>query len=328
MGAWVWFSARAPVIDAPAVEAVTVPRTTDLVDESTTVSIVPVWTQPISLAYRGPGGLVTAVHVAPGDVVGQGSPLFDVDGHPFRVAVTAAPWPQALTAKSGRTSIAELNAFLAASGFPAGDGGVWGTSTGRGVQQYAAAMGIEGKVTQFEPSWVVWAPSELSVGAVEVSTGFGAPADGDKVLVAAARIGSATIESSSALDPAAFVVDVSGTTLALASGQTVAQESLVALEGVVPEGEERVDAVARLREPREVLTVPPSAVVTDQSGATCLLAVATAGRGVEVGGKAFEPFPADVIGGVPGVTYVTVVPGAPSGAILSNPSDFPSAVHC
>lgn len=325
---WMAFSARAPVIAAPRTEPVMVPVTYDVVDESIKVSIALRWSAPVSLAYRGQSGLITAVNVAPGDHIGQGSLLFVVDDHPVRVAVTAAPWSQPVAAKSDPTAIAELNAFLAASGQPANDGSTWGARTARGVQQYAKAMGVEDAVKQFDPAWVVWAPSALAVGEVNVATGFQTPASGEKVLVAAARLGAATVKSSTALDPASYVVAVDGVTITLADAGAVAAESFASLEQVLSETMQSVDAIAHLREPREVLTVPPSSVVTDTRGATCLLSRVPEGGVIQLEGAGFDPIGVEVIGGVPGVTYAKAAEGQELREILSNPSDFASAVHC
>lgn len=137
-------------------------------------------------------GLVTAVHVRPGDTLREGDAIVDVDGIEIRYYRFRTPLYRSVCPGDVEL-VDDVRHVLKAAGL-----GVAGTTTLSGVdvagiRDFASAIGVPDakKVSCFEPSWVVSTSAPLGpVDTVQLAVGVPAPPQGEPIL-----IGRATLES-------------------------------------------------------------------------------------------------------------------------------------
>lgn len=123
------------------------------------------------LANAVVGGTVTSVDVESGDLVDVGDVVLTVDLRPSVVAEGTVPAFRDLTVGSVGEDVAQLETFLADSGFPIGDGdGVFDEALAEGVRAWQATLGVapDGMVWLGDMLFVTDLPSRVAVDSAAV----------------------------------------------------------------------------------------------------------------------------------------------------------------
>lgn len=117
-----------------------------------------------AVAYAPPwGGVVTAVHVAGGDELAQGDPVFDLDGVEIRYYVSSTPLYQQVCLGSTRV-VPELRSILEVAGHPVGTGDKIDRTDRAAIRDYAQSIGVPGhnQLECFDPAWVLTSMEPLT----------------------------------------------------------------------------------------------------------------------------------------------------------------------
>jgi hypothetical protein len=136
-------------------------------------------------------GTVQQIFASPGSNVSDGSRVATVDGVE-RLAVSAAqPFYRVLVAGDSGPDVATLNAFLSRRRFSAGTGASFTYATSKGVRELAALIGAP-STTSFDPSWLVWLPTNpYVVASTKLVLGFPAPPPGSTLFTSPSSLVSA-----------------------------------------------------------------------------------------------------------------------------------------
>jgi len=145
-------------------------------------------------------GLVTAVHVAAGDTVSDGTPVVSLDGIVRKLAVTEAPFHRFLTANDSGDDVVALHDLLHRWGHLAeipSRPGLFQSRTRTAVRSLAAEIGADSRTRSFDPAWLVWAPdaAELAVATVSLEVGAAAPQHSEIILESTFGITAYSLET-------------------------------------------------------------------------------------------------------------------------------------
>jgi len=272
-------------------------------DRSVYVSIE--WGEPVEVAAPSWSGVVTDVYVAPGDKVASGGQVVQIDRIDRIAASTPVPFSRPLARRDEGPDVMMLQELLASWGLYEGEmDGDYGAGTVAAVKEWAAGLGVLKPSGGFDPAWLVWLPaSEFEVGAIPAQVGFPAPAAGSAILIGPTPIIDVVIN-----DPAAAISGFDGTWVlrigndeyTLVDGRLTA-ESLELLASTATSEDRELSASVRRATPETTLEIPPSAIVTNADGSTCVwletgggfeptMITLTAGSGIRVGaGPELEP---------------------------------------
>lgn len=274
------------------------------------VDIVLEWRPAPALLAPDWTGTVTAVEEIPPEGLRSGNTVASIDGVSRIAANTSVPFYRTLSAGDRGTDVSALNDLLQRLGFAAGEGDrfVWATLVG--VRSLALSIGVLGssQVTAFEPSWIVYLPSEGMTGE-EISLDVGAPAPvaGTALIAPTLRLTSGTLTAAGAVvsdsssdsteidvttpvdaivpDSTKFllsdgeVVSAAGHELALSDPSTVAPEALALLSDGLQLGARSARALVMSPPQAGAILVPSSAIYTTADGATCVTRRGAAGVG-------------------------------------------------
>lgn len=262
-------------------------------------------------------GVVTEVLVAPGDVLESGSLVVEVDGVDRVALASPKPFWRFLGEGSSGSDVEWLEELLSEQGlFDGIPDEKFNSVTARAVELFASSLGLDGKTRVFDPSWVVWMPSEgFEVASVEATVGAVAPAF-DSVLLA----GPVEISGAEFVDYQGAAVEIPGewvflfddaSPLSLVDG-ALTEESRFTLEDLVVPGVEAVNGWIERAVPVESLAVPSTALVSDVDGSLCVHVEA---------GSGYEPRQVVLSGGAVSESYVGsgLEAGVP---VLANPADM------
>lgn len=296
---WALSEHRHEVLPASDLEPVYVPVESSSASPGEAAQVALRWFEAPALAYRGPDGIVTGVEVVAGEVVATGDVLFSVDGAPIYAVASARPLAGEVGPGSPGEEVRAVHSLLATRGLDvdaASD--VWTDATAAAVRSFARATGWEAAAAVFRAAWVVWLPESFAftVTGGLPRAGFPAPSAGSSIatgapILASAVVGMPVPEAGSRLELAGITVDVG-------AGGLVSEPGLREIERVVAPGADSVAGFLRPTVARDVLALPASAVLSDAGGVQCVLA-RDAGS-ADVG----EPVVVQVVGGVPGTTYL------------------------
>ncbi|QSB13658.1 hypothetical protein JQS43_19060 [Natronosporangium hydrolyticum] len=237
----------------------------------------------------GGSGVVTAVHLAPGEEITAGDPVVSVDDRDWLAFTAEAPPWRDITAGMAGDDVARVQEFLDALGFPAGaDAGRATDATAEGFRQLNQSLGRGSEDRVFHRDTVLWiGPEPLAVSEVSVQVGE-AVSDGVTVLLGPDRPGTVLVEEpESAMDSGSeYVLAVGDVAVpyTVESGLIDDPEAAATIADALPGGEG--GGIVRLAEPVEVATMPVSAIVTDPDGRTCVFEDVTG-----------DPTPVETIGG-------------------------------
>lgn len=296
-----WPDTGAALTTPVAPVVMTVPLGATKTDTPVTVTVST--TRPAPLVAPALSGVVTAVDVAPGDVLGQGEQVLEVNGHPVRAAATAKPFYRVIHLGDVGDDVIALRTLLR-------DVGVGVAASGAADQALRIAVGSwlgsqpDGVI--FDPAGVIWLPTAgLVVGTVAATVGAPAPAAGTAVVTFAPVVQSATVPTSGfTADAGGFTVAVAGRSIPvdLHGVLTLSEEDARALAATAvatppgPDssgagGDPAADAVVvgdaqgtlTTTWASPVVTIPTSAIITREDGTLCVVTVdGAADRGVTV----------------------------------------------
>lgn len=239
-------------------------------------------------------GLVTALHVAAGDEIPQGRDLVSLDGVRLRAHLGAQPFYRELGEGATGSDVAELSAFLAATGHAntLGKNATFSPSMTKAVKAYQKAVGAP-ETGVFSPGLTVYVPAGVA-RAQQVDATVGARlAAGDTLLAGPDRPTSLTVEKSGEAQlrvlglPGPFLVHLRETQLPLTTLTPELPEieslytALVGGGATVTAADDEAQRVTvsgvrlSIAEAQTVGTVPAGAVHASPSGTLCLFVLST-----------------------------------------------------
>ena len=316
---------------APSEGVVTASSSRESFLDSVDVDIALTWSEPETLVAPSWAGLVTGAPELSEKPLANGARVAQIDGI-WRVAAhTQRPFYAPVTRESADAQIEMLNGLLATLGYPHAAGETWGWDTTAGVRNFADALNVPGadSVVAFDPTWVVWMPTEqFDAAKTLLVVGTPAPAAGESVaagraLVTSAKIapkGGAVLPDADAPDAWDLVV---GAVQSVYSGPELANEAMAAvgasLQGDMPEA---TTGVLRRHDAVDGWAIPAAAVVTDASGSLCVLVVDAASDTA-----AYRVVPVHSLGGSIGTVRV-VGELDETTEVVANPSRALDEIRC
>lgn len=287
-------------------------------DLSAPVEVSAVHTEPFQVAGTG-AGVVTAVHVSPGQTLAAGDPIVDVNDQPWVALVGDAPLWRDLRLGDHGADVDRLRHFLADLGYPAGSvSGQVTAATMDGVGKLSEALGRDGPHQVLFHELLLWVGAEpLTVNDVLIDVGDTVAA-GQPLLSGPTPPPTISVRlpDGPPRPDAAHVLTVGSVEVPYDPGSKRVDDpaSAVALIDAM-RGDTQVGGVVRLAEPEPVGTVPVAAVLTDGSGQTCVFNSVTG-----------SPIPVEVTGGS---LSVAEVPADWIGKqILVNPREVRQDLSC
>jgi hypothetical protein len=224
-------------------------------------------------------GTVTDVLVKPGDVLKSGQAVLAINGVTRIAFASVRPFWRSLVPQDSGADVAMLNQVLSELGLSATNGNTWTAATTQGVKdlqtqylQVAATSTVE----SFDPAWIIWLPKEkLRLGSIAATVGSPAPAAGEVVLTGRQRLVRTTIQDLEgqplALNneqPWVFETTEFGNRLNIEEGQ-LSDASVAELRQQAQPGSESLSGTLRYKTPRQVASVPTTAVL-NQGSQTCI----------------------------------------------------------
>jgi peptidoglycan hydrolase-like protein with peptidoglycan-binding domain len=225
--------------------------------------------QPTSFAVTTQStGIITALHIVPGQPVQAGEPALEVSGAPVLAYTAAAPLFRDIEPGATGPDVTTAQNLLVDLGYLRVVDGKAGPATARAIKKFNTDHGYGSLQDRLTPSQLLWVPEDGTVPA-ELAVRVGATIDsGDELYTTAAAPAIITV-STKPVD-ADRTLDVAGANAPLPAGSTsITDPALVQSLVTALAGETTGVAYLTLTTPRTVGTVPASAVVTDESGITC-----------------------------------------------------------
>jgi peptidoglycan hydrolase-like protein with peptidoglycan-binding domain len=247
-------------------------------------------------------GLVTALHVAPGDQITQGRDLVSLDGVRLRAHLGAQPFYRELGEGAKGSDVAELSSYLAATGHANSPGrdNTFSASMTKAVKAYQKSVGAA-ETGVFTPGLTIYVPPGVAqVRQVGATVGVRLAA-GDTLFTGPDRPTSLAVEKSGEAPlrvlglPGPFVAHLGAAQLPLTSltpeGPEVEALYTALVEGgatvtTSEEGDPRATVSGvriSIAEPLTVGTVPAGAIYGSPSGALCVFTLDT--ESAVAGGK-------------------------------------------
>lgn len=250
----------------------------EVADERVAVASL-TWGEATILVAPAWQGLVTDVHLAPGDHVTTGTPVVSVDGVRRIAAHTPRPFWRTLDVGDRGEDVRHAQQLLWTLGFLSGSiSDAYTEAAARAVARWARSLGDEAPDGSFNPAYVVWLPvPSLEIAAIEIQPGLPAPpagavlARGPRPLVEAAIL-SSTDEPVVLDEPTDWEFVYAGTTYGLAAERVarVRSELLDRLSQAVASDDSAIEGILRRREPVPAILVPASAVTANSRGDFCV----------------------------------------------------------
>lgn len=316
---------------APEEDIVTAMASRESFIDSVDVDVALGWREPDTLAAPSWGGLVTeAPDLTAGPLI-SGARVAQIDDVWRIAAHTPRPFFGPVSSESGAAQVGMLNELLAGLGYPHTAGQSWGWDTTVGVRRLAAALQVPdaGSATAFDPSWVVWLPSEsFAVAESELFAGVPAPAAGEPVVTGYAQLASAKVATKGgqvlpAGDPSGTWELVIGETRVPFETANLGSEALIAigssLQGQVPH---TIGGVLQRHDPIDGWAVPAASVVTDSRGNLCVVVVEDSSSSSK-----YRPVSVGTLGGSVGIIRV-VGELADDTEVVANPGRVMDDIQC
>ncbi len=279
----------------------------------------------ISVEYADPvaatinaSGVFTTVDLSPGDIVHTGTRVATVNDAQVIAYMSLTPLWRDLSRGVAGPDVAIAQTLLASFGYYSGPiDGKFGFGTERAVKAFNTAHGYgigNGLLSVGSLVWVGFAP--VTVASVAVAAGDAATPGSDLFLATSGPADIKVAETASIPrdQPINLVVGDIATPYIVGSGRVTDPEAVAAIAaamGAVTEG----TGTIQLDEPVVVGTLPSSAVVSDNTGATCFFPDVTST------GVAIEP-----LGGSLGM--IDVDPSLVGRPILINPREVREGLSC
>lgn len=297
-----------------------------------------------SIGWSAPSGLpgvVTDVWIAANDAVDTGTRMFRISGQEVVAYVASAPFHRALTRGDTGPDVAQLSQMMVDLGYlvdigPAPDR--YGVQLASAVLEFNAQhRDPDPRSTVFDPATVLWVgPEAPVVGNVMLRPGVVGIEPNQVVFDTAVQIEAVSVSAlpdrvNPAADPTdsfsytftwnGLRFDISANGTELAAHETERFAAMTA--GHAGPDSTEVEGTIELVTPREVLTVPASALL--ESSESCLLKARDDAE-PPYSPNDFDPVPVSVVGGDLARTYVDAnVEGA---QVLANPAQIPNSKTC
>ena len=222
-------------------------------------------------------GTITSLSVVPGDKVGTGTRLMDVNAQAVIAYVAASPLYSDIG--PSEPDVATAQALLTAWGYDTGGAdGKAGVATEKAIKAFNLANGYGKDNTVLSLASLVWVGSApVTVGTMSVHLGDQVGA-GTALFTTTAALAAITVAEPPGMtsdgDLELVVGDLS-TPYVAGSGRVTEPEAVAAMVASLGTATEGLGTL-QLVTPTTVATVPSSAVVTDAAGRTCIFASETA----------------------------------------------------
>lgn len=280
------------------------------------------WKPSQPLIYRGVAGVVTLVNVERGSIISNAQSLMRINGSEIRAFQADHPIATPIGPQSTSDEIQAVQAFLSKLQYATGENGHWGQELGEAVRAYGHEMGGVSIARAFDPTWIVWIPpGEPTVDEVSILPATDSPAAGTQFALLKPSLTSALVtRQQQDIEPLSEqLLVVSGVEFAVLDDGSIGQSYLEELEQLISDTPDSVEATLRPRNPTTVISVPPTAVILDEAGETCIATKRASAEAYYV--------PVEVVGGIPGATYLAnELDTLPT--VLANPFDFAMPVKC
>jgi peptidoglycan hydrolase-like protein with peptidoglycan-binding domain len=300
----VWALAASPLQSAASVQPVI--AQVEMAERnggvSTTATLLPAATVVVKSQSSG---VVTASSLTVGTAVSQGQVAFEVDGLPVVAYVAASPLYRDITPGLRGRDVTTAQQLLVDLEYLEVADGVAGPSTQAAVRAFNADHGRGTNATTLSLASLLWIPSE-SDAPHAVTVQVGDVLDPQMELYSTTT-GHDSVSVGTTVSDDDRTLTIGAVTVPLPAGQTAVTDvdDVRALLSVLADRDSTPATVADA-EPREVGTVPASAVVVDAQGRSCYF------TGVDG-----DPVPVDATDGAFGM--VDVAPDLVGTAVLVNP---------
>jgi hypothetical protein len=281
-------------LQAPTLE--TVPVRSVSADSTDPVDIALTWDAIPPVFAPSWSGTVTALKA---QTVWKSADLVVQVDRVWRIAFASdAPFTRLLSIGDTGQDVASLRVLLTALKLPSEPSGALGYSSMRGVQALATRLGVPGRVTSFDPSWVIFLPrptidasqsllqlggpapsqgepivptgKELSGGTLVAPGQFGSLADDTAPLPDAPAVNASSLAPAHAATGSRLMLGTAR--LALESdGIRLSAAGLSPIVGTLTPGAAYVDAELVVPVQQGDFLVPAASIVADPSGATCVI---------------------------------------------------------
>ena len=278
-----------------------------------TLKVVPDAARPVVV---GRGGTLTTLATHPGSTVRDGQLLARVDNFPVIAMAAPRPLYRDLATGSRGRDVQDLTKWLRGQGSTAKVSSRYDWRTREAVRRWQRSVGlpVTGRFTREQVAWI--GPSGGLVASIDTSPGS-MVANGQKLVTLQASARMIRVqEPAGGVAKGASVLEVAGTQVDYVPGsgsisERKAVRKIAAMLGGKDEGAGRVVT----REGTDVAVVPSGALVTDESGKTCVFPGPTA-----------DPTPVTAIGG--GLGGVDIEPVPTLTEVLANPAEVRTALRC
>lgn len=258
----------------------------------TSVELHMEFAEPERLTSRT-AGLVTSVHIATGDLLPQGEPLFGVDGADAYAFRGSQPLYRELREGDRGDLVTALGDFLVSRGELSATDNIYGPVFRAAVTRFQEKAGLAERDGVFRPTYVVYIPESVQqVGAVSLRVGE--PVDvGDVVAEASATPSSGYFvapdapEALSTLATAPIELVAGDATIDLGNGIVLSASETTAvyafLQSQISEGTLSVNAITwddtlatvseiflQFGEPQVFAAVPSTALYASPGGTVCV----------------------------------------------------------
>ncbi len=259
------------------------------------VDIALVRSQSAALYAPAWSGVVQSVEIEGGSRIQDGDALMRIDGVQRIGARTSQPFHRPISHGSAGDDVGDLNEFLKRQGLPHDQGAIAGNFTVSGIQKFAVKVGAGG-ATSFDPSWVVYLPSDqFQVMKMELEVGQTAPAPGSAIATSTPIISYATVVTQGVIpvnsdglagatvdliSAERLAVDVPSDVTLRFGGQEIALSDdrkslspigLAVIQGLAPTSGPVVQAVLSRPASDGDVVIPSSGLIAGSGGATCIV---------------------------------------------------------
>lgn len=272
-------------------------------------------------------GTITSVSVAPGDALGDGAVLFQVDGIDRVGFASSIPFFRPISSGTEGADVVELHRLLVLLGLldsPPAHAGLANFATGQAIADFAESIGAP-RTTTFDPGWAVFLPvPDLVAATVALKVGQQAPTQGQVIIttpgtVTSARLASGNQEPLNFAPDVEYVAIIDGEEFGIDTAtQSIVEADLPRLRAPKETERDGIPALTRRKTPLQALAVPSSAVMTNEHGTLCIWLAED---------KTYRPSTVAIAGARGGVTNVASGLEA-SQRVLANPAQVLDNPQC
>lgn len=305
----------------PVPAPVTVVVQDQMVDHGSTATLSLTYGDPADLLGTGADGIVTRLELRPGDAIGAGQILYDVDNVPVRAYLSDIVFYRLLRAGDAGDDVAAaqeiLNSLDPAAMLEVD--GRYGADTQRAVSNYERSLGLGRGSGVFDPSWFVRVPpSGFTVAEVEIGPGEPAPGRGERFATGVPELVSAKISvASNAPDGVyEFVSEGRRVPVVRSGGEWVVDPEEIGTVLPGPKApsdsldQAQVEGIVRLATGLPAQAVPPASLIEATTPLACVAVIS----GAEIALHSVELLGSDASGSV------LISPALPEDAqVLVNP---------